>query len=75
MRLRHFLSPRTAVAFLAGAFLWSSPGSIIAERGNAIPAKPDARTVLHVLNRIGFGARPGDLERVQQMGVAAYIDQ
>ena len=28
-----------------------------------------------MLNRIGFGARPGDVERVQQMGLAAYIEQ
>jgi uncharacterized protein (DUF1800 family) len=27
-----------------------------------------------VLNRIGFGARPGDIERVQAMGLAKYID-
>jgi len=75
MSIRHRLSPRTALAFLAAAVLWSSAGSISAERGSAIPATSDARTVLHVLNRIGFGARPGDLERVQQMGLAAYIDQ
>ncbi len=24
-----------------------------------IPANPDDRTILHVLNRLGFGARPG----------------
>lgn len=28
----------------------------------------------HVLNRLGYGARPGDLERVQQMGVQRYIE-
>jgi len=27
------------------------------------------------LNRIGYGARPGDVERVRQVGLAAYIDQ
>src|SRR5260370_14221870 len=29
--------------------------------------------VLHVLNRLGFGARPGDVERVKAMGVDNYI--
>ena len=24
---------------------------------------------------VGFGARPGDVERVQQIGLSAYIDQ
>ena len=31
--------------------------------------------VLHVLNRLGFGARPGDVERVKAMGVENYIQQ
>ena len=42
---------------------------------SAVPAKPDDRTIVHVLNRIGFGARPGDVERVRQTGLEAYIDQ
>src|SRR5262245_38487916 len=29
----------------------------------------------HVLNRIAFGARPGDVERVQKMGIRKYIEQ
>jgi len=31
--------------------------------------------ILHVLNRLGFGARPGDVERVKAMGVEKYIEQ
>ena len=31
--------------------------------------------ILHVLNRLGFGARPGDVERVKAMGIDAYITQ
>ena len=27
-----------------------------------------------MLNRLGFGARPGDLDRVRQLGLARYID-
>jgi uncharacterized protein (DUF1800 family) len=30
--------------------------------------------ILHVLNRLGFGARPGDVERVRAMGVDKYIE-
>src|SRR5438132_5892539 len=30
--------------------------------------------VQHVLNRLGFGARPGDVERVKAMGVDKYIE-
>ena len=31
--------------------------------------------ILHVLNRLGFGARPGDLERVRSLGLERYIEQ
>ena len=31
--------------------------------------------ILHALNRLGFGARPGDVERVKAMGVDNYINQ
>src|SRR6185369_16806055 len=41
--------------------------------------KPRALTeqqrILHVLNRLGFGARPGDVERVKAMGLQNYINQ
>jgi uncharacterized protein (DUF1800 family) len=35
----------------------------------------DDRTIGHVLNRIAFGARPGDIERVRQIGLERYIQQ
>jgi len=31
--------------------------------------------ILHVLNRLGYGARPGDVERVKAMGIENYINQ
>jgi uncharacterized protein (DUF1800 family) len=31
--------------------------------------------ILHLLNRLGFGARPGDIERVKKIGLDRYIDQ
>ncbi len=41
------------------------------------PAKPltDDQRAIHVLNRLGFGARPGEVEKVKAMGVQKYIDQ
>src|ERR1041384_2075510 len=35
----------------------------------------DEQQILHVLNRLGFGARPGDVERVKAMGLENYINQ
>ncbi len=33
----------------------------------------DHQKSVHVLNRLGFGARPGDVERVESMGYERYI--
>jgi len=60
---------RSAIALLAAVALTAGSPS------PAVPSKPDDKTILHVLNRIGFGARPGDVERVRQVGLAKYIEQ
>jgi len=31
--------------------------------------------VLHALNRLGYGPRPGDIARIEQMGLEKWIDQ
>jgi uncharacterized protein (DUF1800 family) len=35
---------------------------------------PDQQ-ILHALNRLGYGPRPGDVERVRTMGLAAYVER
>lgn len=35
----------------------------------------DDKTIISVLNRVGFGARPGDVERVRKIGLERYIDE
>lgn len=40
----------------------------------AAPISGDDR-VVHVLNRLTFGPKPGDIEEVKKIGVDAYIDQ
>jgi uncharacterized protein (DUF1800 family) len=35
----------------------------------------EEQRILHVLNRLGFGARPGDVERVRAMGLDRYVEQ
>ena len=42
---------------------------------SGVPANPDDRAIAHVLNRLGFGPAPGDLERVRRIGLAAYVEQ
>ena len=38
-------------------------------------APSDRDQIIHVLNRITFGPRPGDVEMVQKMGLNNYIEQ
>jgi uncharacterized protein (DUF1800 family) len=58
--------------WLAAALAALLSDAAVAQR-SAIPSAPDDRTIVHVLNRLGFGAAPGDVERVRRMGLEAYI--
>jgi uncharacterized protein (DUF1800 family) len=69
---------RAAVArrVLLVTFLASAGVAADAQRrASGVPARPDDQTIVHVLNRIGFGPRPGDVARVKEMGLAAYLDR
>jgi uncharacterized protein (DUF1800 family) len=50
-------------------------GVLAAPLASGIPAHPDDKTIVHVLNRLGFGPAPGDVERLRRMGLDKYIDQ
>ena len=38
-------------------------------------ASASDQQINHVLNRLGFGGRPGDLERIRKVGLRQYIEQ
>jgi uncharacterized protein (DUF1800 family) len=68
-----------AAALLIAATLLSSTLAVgaqqmSAQKSRAASLSQDQR-ILHVLNRLGFGARPGDVERVKAMGLENYINQ
>jgi uncharacterized protein (DUF1800 family) len=46
-----------------------------ASTGKSAAKLSQDQRILHVLNRLGFGARPGDVERVKAMGIDNYINQ
>ena len=58
-----------------------APVSIIGVNAQMMMQKTSAKPltenqkILHVLNRLGFGARPGDVEKVRGIGLNKYIEQ
>src|SRR3954468_14299946 len=46
-----------------------------ASAGPSSPAPTSDQQILHLLNRISFGPRPGDIDRVRAMGIIKYIDE
>jgi len=48
---------------------------VFAQKHPKTPSLTEEQRIMHVLNRLGFGARPGDIERVKAMGVEKYIEQ
>jgi uncharacterized protein (DUF1800 family) len=64
------------VALLASTFAAGiSAQSMKVPAGKSAAKLNQDQRILHVLNRLGFGARPGDVERVKAMGIDNYIAQ
>src|SRR5215467_10307157 len=50
------------------------PKQDLALKGLPITELSPDEAILHALNRLAYGPRPGDIERVQQIGLAKWID-
>src|SRR4051812_30388007 len=55
-------------------FLVAAALAVISAQLNAGPSADDA-AIEHALNRLTFGVRPGDVDRVRAMGLQEWIDQ
>src|SRR5262245_36339190 len=66
-RLRH-AARAAALLAMAGACLGTAAGRF--DQKLSIDKQP-----LHVVNRLTFGPRPGDVEQVRRLGVEKWIDQ
>src|SRR5471032_1967933 len=57
-------------------YRWIVVAAVAASAASVMAAEPltPEQASAHVLNRIGYGPKPGDIERVTQMGVQRYID-
>ncbi|MEO7658631.1 MAG: DUF1800 family protein, partial [Pyrinomonadaceae bacterium] len=70
---RSFTTQATAFAAIFTLLL---PALILrADVKSASRPLTDDQRILHVLNRLGFGVRPGDVEKVRAVGLQKYIDR
>lgn len=83
-RARSFDFSRRAVALFAALALLSQSLFVLADGSSAskssdakakLARQSDEERIVHVLNRLAFGPRPGDVERVRRMGVERYIEE
>jgi uncharacterized protein (DUF1800 family) len=49
--------------------------AVVGDTKDKRKALTEDQKILHVLNRLGFGARPGDVEKVKAVGLQKYIEQ
>ena len=69
----HFLLRFTAGCLILA--LMQDPAAVLAKRKPTVPPLSQDEAAAHVLNRLTFGPRPGDLERVKAIGIKKWIDQ
>ena len=57
-------------------YRWIAVAAVASAAASVMAAEPltPEQAAAHVLNRIGYGPKPGDIARVTQMGVQRYID-
>ena len=82
LKVTRFAKPIRLISVLLTTFLFCQPTFLLIgnaqgrkQRGERKSAMPDDQRIAHVLSRLTFGARPGDLERVKTMGIEAFIAQ
>ena len=73
-RLKKALALTIAGVLVSGALTQSIVSADSAKETKPRKLTEDQR-IIHVLNRLGFGARPGDVERVKAQGIENYITQ
>src|ERR1017187_8155216 len=80
-QMLNLLVRRRPVAVLALGALVALSGmpARAADEQPQTPPQPEPlsgrQMIIHVLNRCGYGPRPGDVERVEKMGLPAYMRQ
>src|SRR5437667_1043304 len=62
------------LSLLAGTFAAGISAQSMKAGSKSAAKLNEEQRILHVLNRLGFGARPGDVERARAMGIDNYIN-
>ena len=71
----NFKNLKKTVALLLLLALTATQPLVSAQKRAKSQNLSEEQRIVHVLNRLGFGARPGDVERVKAMGLENYINQ
>jgi uncharacterized protein (DUF1800 family) len=71
--IRRFKSP--GCAGLVGLLVFSMSLGTVAQKTAKSTSLSAEQKAIHLLNRISFGPRPGEMERVLKMGWERYLDQ
>src|SRR4029453_7165152 len=68
----HPMFIRLLVAFTAVGVLTTRPAAAEPSNDHALTQR---QKVVHAVNRLGYGPRAGDVERVERLGLDAWIEQ
>ncbi|HLG16675.1 MAG TPA: DUF1800 domain-containing protein [Blastocatellia bacterium] len=72
---RRHLTDAVAVIIVATLALGGILPAVAADSKSKPRKLTEDQKVIHLLNRLGYGPRPGDVERVKKLGIDKYIDQ
>jgi uncharacterized protein (DUF1800 family) len=72
---KNAISPSRRATALALSLVVALPAAALASKKAPRPATEDDALIVHALNRLGYGPRPGDVERVRAIGLDEWIDE
>src|SRR5687767_15256694 len=72
---KSILAVFVVATMLATQALAALPTIVAAQKHAKTHGLSEEQRIIHVLNRLGFGPRPGDVERIKSIGLENYINQ
>ncbi len=70
-----FLQKITTLLMISAIVCPTFVAAKVADSENGKKSLTETQKIIHVLNRLGFGVRPGDIEKVKSIGIEKYIEQ